>query len=253
MMYEIPVRLRMWSDAPTTANNIQTRLRWSIVWAVVWVCRWEASGAGSTIRGEKENLKHVADCGRENTMTTTLTPDTKELREIASLPTESALPRAARFLADLVKDMGFVEARILPLVGAAEDGRDWYVARQYDGEDGSYSLKVFVWPAGTGTKIHDHSSWGAYACAFGAVLEERYERLDDGSVAEHARLEKAWGLLWSPQDGASTVLPGNGGIHRVGNPNEGTAVSVHLYGPRMGEVDGRDFDPSRDYLCDRPA
>jgi predicted metal-dependent enzyme (double-stranded beta helix superfamily) len=177
-------------------------------------------------------------------MTTTLTPDTKELREIASLPTESALPRAARFLADLVKDMGFVEAGILPLVGATEDGQDWYVARQYDGEDGSYSLKVFVWPAGTGTKIHDHSSWGAYACAFGAVLEERYERLDDGSVAEHARLKKAWQLQWSPQDGASTVLPGNGGIHRVGNPYEGTAVSVHVYGPRMGEVDGRDFDPS---------
>jgi hypothetical protein len=94
---------------------------------------------------------------------------------------------------------------------------------------------------------------GVYACAFGAVLEERYDRLDDGFVAEHARLEKAWQLEWSPQDGASSVLPGNGGIHRVGNPYEGTAVSVHLYGPRLEEVDGRDYDPSRDHVCDRPA
>ena len=44
---------------------------------------------------------------------------------------------------------------------------------------------------------------------------------------------------------------GDGGIHRVSNPGEGAAISVHLYGPRMGEVDGRDYDPSRDYVCDR--
>jgi predicted metal-dependent enzyme (double-stranded beta helix superfamily) len=184
-------------------------------------------------------------------MKTTLTPDTNELREIAMLPTESALPRAARFLSDLVKDADFVQAEILPLLKKAKYAQDWYVTRQYDGEDGSYALKIFVWPPGTGTKIHDHSSWGAYACALGTVLEERFDRLDDGSVAEHARLRKAWQLLWSQRDGASTVLPGDGGIHRVGNLGEGPAISVHLYGPRLEEVDGRDYDPSRDYVCDR--
>jgi predicted metal-dependent enzyme (double-stranded beta helix superfamily) len=202
-------------------------------------------------RDEAKSPKDVADRGRENEMTTTLTPDTDELWEIALLPTESALPRASRFLADLVQDAGFVEAQILPLSEEAKHRQDWYVARQYEGEDGSYSLKVFVWPAGTGTRIHDHSSWGAYACASGTVLEERYDRLDDGSIEEHARLEKVWQLRWGAGDGASTVLPGDGGIHRVGNPGEELAVSVHLYGPRIGEVDGRDYDPSRDLVCDR--
>ena len=186
-------------------------------------------------------------------MTTTLKPDTNELREIAKLPTQSALPRAARFLSDLVKDASFVRTQILPLLEKSGDGQDWYIARQYDGDDGSYSLKIFVWPPGTRTRIHDHSSWGAYACATGTVLEERYDRLDDGSVAEHARLKKAWQLTWNQEDGASTVLPGDGGIHWVGNPGEGPAVSVHLYGPRIGGVDGRDYDPSRDYVCDRPV
>ena len=125
------------------------------------------------------------------------------------------------------------------------------MARRRDGEGGAYSLKTFVWPAGTGTEIHDHSYWGAYACAAGAVLEERYERLDDGTRAEHARLKKSWQLWWSPEDGASTVMPGDGGIHWVGNPGENTAISVHLYGPRLGEVDGRDYDPSRDHVCNR--
>jgi predicted metal-dependent enzyme (double-stranded beta helix superfamily) len=188
---------------------------------------------------------------KENPMTIKVTPDTGELQEIAGLPTESALPRAARFLSDLVKNEGFVKGEILPLLEAAKDEEDWYVARQYEAEDGSYVLKVFVWPRGTGTMIHDHSSWGAYSCVLGTVLEERYDRLDDGSVFEHARLNKAWQLTWSRGDGASTVLPGNGGIHRVGNPGESLAISVHLYGPRLEDIDGRDYDPSRDYVCDR--
>jgi predicted metal-dependent enzyme (double-stranded beta helix superfamily) len=189
---------------------------------------------------------------KENPMTTTsLTPHANELQEISALPTESALQRAVPFLTRLVEDSAFAESEILPLLQEAQGAKDWYVARRYDGEDGAYSLKVFVWPPGTGTEIHDHSSWGVYRCVWGSVLEERYERLDDGSVADHARLEKAWQLRWDPEDGASTVLPGDGGIHRVGNPGESTAISVHLYGPRIGEVDGRDYDPSRDYVCDR--
>jgi predicted metal-dependent enzyme (double-stranded beta helix superfamily) len=184
-------------------------------------------------------------------MTTTLAPDTNELQNLCALPTLDALPRAAAFLAGLVQDHSFLESQVLPLLEEAQGAERWYVARRWDAADRSFSLQVFVWPPGTRTMIHDHSSWGAYACAFGTVLEERYERLDDGSRFEHARLEEAWRLSWSPQDGASTVLPGNGGIHRVGNLHETAAVSVHLYGPRMGEVDGRDYDPSRDYVCDR--
>jgi predicted metal-dependent enzyme (double-stranded beta helix superfamily) len=125
------------------------------------------------------------------------------------------------------------------------------VARHHDAPDSSFSLQVFVWPPGSRTRIHDHSSWGAYCCAIGSVLEERYERLDDRSRPDFARLKKVWQLSWSREDGASTVLPYEEGIHRVGNPGASTAVSVHLYGPRMGEVDGRDYDPSRNRVCDR--
>jgi hypothetical protein len=85
----------------------------------------------------------------------------------------------------------------------------------------------------------------------GSVLEECYDRLDDGSPPNHARLKKVWQLMWSRGDRASTVLPHEGGIHRVGNPSESLAISMHLYGPSLGEVDGRDYDPSRNYVCDR--
>jgi predicted metal-dependent enzyme (double-stranded beta helix superfamily) len=193
-----------------------------------------------------------APTNRVSEDTTAFVPDATELQSIGSQPILKALPRAAAFLGELVQDPGFLRSHVLPLLEEAQDAERWYVARRWDGPDGSFSLQAFVWPPGTRTMIHDHSSWGAYACAVGTVFEERYTRLDDGSRHEHARLEEAWHLSWSPEDGASTVLPGDGGIHSVGNPFEKTAVSVHLYGPRLEEVDGRDYDPSRDYVCDRP-
>lgn len=185
-------------------------------------------------------------------MTTSLALNTNELQKLSELPTELALQQATLFLAHLVKDATFLEAELLPLLEEArrrEEG--WYVAHSYEGKDASFSLQVFVWPPGTETKIHDHSSWGVYCCAVESVLEERYERVDDGSRPDHAHLRKIWQLLWSRDDGASSVLPHDGGIHRVGNPSDSLAISVHLYGPRMGEVDGRDYDPSRNYVCDR--
>jgi predicted metal-dependent enzyme (double-stranded beta helix superfamily) len=185
-------------------------------------------------------------------MTTTLSlQGADELENLSELPTELALPRATSFLARLVKDPAFLDACIYPVLKEATGADDWYVAQRCDGQDGSYSLQVFVWPPGSQTQIHDHTSWGAYCCAVGSVLEERYERLDDGSRLEYARLKKAWQLWWSTEDGASSVLPYDEGIHRVGNLGSETAISVHLYGPQIGELDGRDYDPSRDYVCDR--
>src|ERR687894_484821 len=118
---------------------------------------------------------------REENEMTTVALDIDELREICDLMPEDALRRATPFLTDLLDAPAFLEGEILPILRESRGARDWYVARRHDADDGSYSLKVFVWPAGTGTKVHDHSSWGVYACAWGCVLEERYERLDDGT------------------------------------------------------------------------
>jgi predicted metal-dependent enzyme (double-stranded beta helix superfamily) len=184
--------------------------------------------------------------------TLTSSVDTNQLQRLSELPTEPALEQAAPFLVQLVEDSGFFEGRIRPLLEEARDAAgDWYVAHSFGGEEHTYSLQLFVWPPGTETKIHDHSSWGVYCCAVGSIFEERYERLDDGSRLDHARLRMTRQRMWSTDEGASSVLPHDGGIHRVGNPGNEVAISVHLYGPRLGEVDGRDYDPSCDYVCDR--
>jgi predicted metal-dependent enzyme (double-stranded beta helix superfamily) len=222
-----------------------------VVWVVVWVVAGSKKARGARYEARRNASRVLPTNREENPMTITLTPDTNRLRKISGLPTELALRQAATLLSHLVKNPDFMDLRILPFLEEARHREDWYVAHRHDGEDGSFSLQVFVWPPGTRTKIHDHSSWGAYCCAIGSVLEERYERLDDGLRPDHAHLKKVWQLPWSSEDGASTVLPHDGGIHRIENPGESTAISVHLYGPQIGEVDGRDYDPSRDYVCDR--
>lgn len=172
-------------------------------------------------------------------------------RRLSEVPPEAALREAVRVLTSLVENTAFREEWILPLSEHAQRREDWYIAYRHYDPDSLCSLQVFVWPLGTRTRIHDHSCWGVYCCAVGSVLEERYRRLDDGSRPDHARLKKTWQRVWSREDGASIVLPYDGGIHRVGNAGSRPAVSAHLYGPPLGEVDGRDYDPTRDYVCDR--
>jgi predicted metal-dependent enzyme (double-stranded beta helix superfamily) len=179
-----------------------------------------------------------------------LSRDTSKSNDLFSPPMGLTMEQAVTFLDRLVREPAFL-AWIVPLLERESDS--WYVASRRKALDGSYSLQVFVWPPGSRTRIHDHSSWGAYCCALGTIFEERYERLDDGSQRDHARLSKAWERAWEEGEGTSTVLPYEGGIHRIGNPGEQTAISVHLYGPRMSNIDGRDYDLSRAYVCDRPA
>src|SRR4028119_1980271 len=162
------------------------------------------------------------------------------------------LREAVSLLDRRVEDPSFRDARIPQILDEARQAEDWYVARRSDAPDRSLSMQIFVWPPGTGTRIHDHAAWGALRPVVGSVLEERYERLDDGSIAEHARLQKAWELTWTKEDGASTGRPYDRGRHRRSHPGDRTAVTVHLYGPRQ-EIDGRGPDPPRPYLRARPA
>jgi predicted metal-dependent enzyme (double-stranded beta helix superfamily) len=177
--------------------------------------------------------------------------DLNQLDQLAQLPAEHAMVEAGQLLESLVNQPSFLRAHILPLLSRVAPARDPHIARTFLSPEGRCSLQVFVWAPGSGTPIHDHTSWGAYYCALGSVIEDRYERLDDGAQLNRAHLRASWRRSLRRDDGASTVAPYAGGIHRIANPGSRPAISVHLYGPRLGALDGRDYDPSRDYVCDR--
>ena len=182
-------------------------------------------------------------------MVTSLTLKTVEMDKLSMLAPELALRETALMLACLSRERAFLDAYIAPLLASVQ-GKDPYIARRLGGADSPYALEIFVWPAGAKTQIHDHSCWGALTCVAGALVEDRYNRLDDGSHLNQAHLRKAWRRKWRAAEGVSTLMPYEGGIHQVMNLSSRPVVSVHLYGP-AGAIDGRDYDPLRDYVCDR--
>ncbi|MFO7171261.1 MAG: cysteine dioxygenase family protein [Chloroflexota bacterium] len=161
------------------------------------------------------------------------------------------LRQAAESLAALLHDPQFIRAEILPLLEEGERAKSVVVARQIGEQSSGAALLFFIWPAGATSSIHDHVSWGVVGCAAGALVEERYKRLDDGAQPDVAHLRRIWRRTWRRGSGVSTLLPYEGGIHRISNPGQRPAISVHIYGPRSGKLDGRDYDPARDFVCDR--
>jgi len=171
-------------------------------------------------------------------------PALHQLRSLADLPPEAAMCEAAPLLAALIRSIDLLDH--LPCIegpGPTHIPLDDHTER--------ISLQLFLWPAGAWTPIHDHTSWGIYVCVAGSLLEDRYVRLDDGAQRDRAQLRRDWRAIWRPGQ-QSQLLPYAGGIHRVANPTLGPAASLHLYGPRMSAIDGRDYDPQTDVVCDRP-
>jgi len=179
------------------------------------------------------------------------TQSRNELEHLYRRLPEVMFEDATQFLAHMTRNPAFVATQLVPLLSHVPSAREPYIPTSYGTREMSTCLQIFVWPAGATTPIHDHTSWGAYHCVIGSLREQRYERLDDGAQPSRARLRKRWQRLWCSDDGTSTVLPYGEGIHRVTNASNHPAISIHLYGPRMGALDGRDYDPTRDFVCDR--
>jgi predicted metal-dependent enzyme (double-stranded beta helix superfamily) len=87
---------------------------------------------------------------------------------LSLLPPEPTWRDAIPVLSRLARDPDFLASRVLPLAEGVGRAEDWYVAYRHDPEDGSYSLQIFVWPPGSRTRVHDHSSWGAFCCVSGS-------------------------------------------------------------------------------------
>lgn len=175
----------------------------------------------------------------------------RDLRSLYEAVPHLTFEDAAALLAHLARNPLFLAADVLPHLAELKTGPGPYVAASYGSREATACLEIFVWPVGAATPIHDHTSWGVYQCVSGTLLEDRYTRLDDGSQPEAAHLRRRWHRAWAPADGVSTVGAYEEGIHRIANATSRLAVSVHLYGPRAGAFDGRDYDPTRDFVCDR--
>lgn len=92
-----------------------------------------------------------------------------------------------------------------------------------------FSLRLYIFGPGSHTSVHDHISWGVSGSSFGKLEVVRYRREDDGSSPDQAQLALSERLVLWPGE-IETTLPLDQGIHRTGNPTEGTTLMVSVYG-----------------------
>lgn len=93
----------------------------------------------------------------------------------------------------------------------------------------AFSLRLYIFGPGEHTCVHDHTSWGVFGPAFGALEVIRYRREDDGAEPWQAQVKLSARSVLRPGD-TDLTLPLDQGIHRTGNPVDGTALMASIYG-----------------------
>ncbi|MCC6671162.1 MAG: cysteine dioxygenase family protein [Planctomycetes bacterium] len=97
-----------------------------------------------------------------------------------------------------------------------------------------------VWLPGQATPIHDHSCWGVMGMVAGELTVVNYDRLDDGSRPGYAELQEADTEVARPGV-VSHVLPPYRELHWIGNRGSEVAISLHIYGRDLDEVNVYDL------------
>jgi predicted metal-dependent enzyme (double-stranded beta helix superfamily) len=115
-------------------------------------------------------------------------------------------------------------------LGQGQDGRDDPRSRLLHVEpDGAFSIQAIVWPAGRVTPVHDHVSWCVFGVIQGTLDEELFTLADGGDLLVPAgRTTQA--------TGAVTGFAPPGDLHRVANPGNRTAISIHMYGTDLSRI-----------------
>jgi hypothetical protein len=108
-----------------------------------------------------------------------------------------------------------------------------------------FSLRMYIFEPGEYTPIHDHNSWGVTGNVTGSLEVIRYNRKDDGSLENYARLGESDRYRLVPGE-TELTLSLNAGIHQTGNPTPETIIMVSVYGPPARRLYINSFDAARD-------
>jgi predicted metal-dependent enzyme (double-stranded beta helix superfamily) len=92
-----------------------------------------------------------------------------------------------------------------------------------------FSLRMFIYEPGVYTPIHDHNSWGVTGNVSGTLEVVKYDREDDGTNENVARLRQSNRYTLRPGE-TELTQPLNQGIHKTGNPTKGTIIMISVYG-----------------------
>jgi predicted metal-dependent enzyme (double-stranded beta helix superfamily) len=103
-------------------------------------------------------------------------------------------------------------------------------------------VTAVVWGPGDHTGPHDHHTWGMIGVMNNTLQETRFRRLDDGSQADYAHLEKDRVAMFKPGE-VSLLVPGVDEIHQMDNPSDRPTVEIHVYGRDLAGLQRCRFNP----------
>lgn len=107
--------------------------------------------------------------------------------------------------------------------------------------DGCFSVMVLRWMPGACTPIHGHNTWGCVGVLEGEIGCETFElkSCDSQEAVPEAPSLVSTGKLLAGPGTVATVDPDPCGIHRIFNPTNASAATLHIYGMNLeDEPDG---------------
>jgi predicted metal-dependent enzyme (double-stranded beta helix superfamily) len=109
-------------------------------------------------------------------------------------------------------------------------------------EDPDHANAVFLlaWLPGRGTPAHNHKTWAVVAAIEGGEREIMWRRLDDGSKAGYAELQRETETAMTASK-VSCLLSDD--IHTVWNEGADISLSLHVYGKHINYTERSQFDP----------
>jgi predicted metal-dependent enzyme (double-stranded beta helix superfamily) len=112
----------------------------------------------------------------------------------------------------------------------------------FEEPDHTLAVAVLSWLPGRGTPPHDHGTWGLVVGVEGDEVNEFWKRVDDGTQAGHAELQKLSEKVFAP---GQTLQLTPSIIHSVRNDSDAISVSLHIYGKNVNFTNRSRFDPEK--------
>ncbi|HGY90511.1 MAG TPA: hypothetical protein ENK43_05000 [Planctomycetes bacterium] len=92
--------------------------------------------------------------------------------------------------------------------------------------EGRFTVMAIVWGGRCSTPVHDHESWGVIGVLREPVAVVNYKGPEEG----HGNLEPLPAVTLDPGAVATVVPPRSQNIHKMLNPTDRPAVTIHTYG-----------------------
>lgn len=129
-------------------------------------------------------------------------------------------------LHELAASTSDIEKILAELPASLAQGHPDHYTRHvaYADPHGSFTIAYLIWRQGQFSPIHGHRTWCAYRVLRGELTETHY----NWELATQKATHKGE-VVRRPGD-IVTGAPGFSQIHRLGNADTETAISLHIYG-----------------------